>query len=555
MTNDDQARLLALLASITMEVELENFRIVCVGAAVEDVLGYSVEDCQASDFSFDVLSHPDDADRLVASVVQAFEDGRAEIQFRARHQDGTIVPFYAVIAPDPAAEEPRFGVLLVRSGQHAIDASVSEDRLQLALESAEMGVWDWNVLEASIYWSDELYRLHGCKPEEVGDLFENYTTLVERIHPEDINAVQQIVINSLRTGDDYDIEYRFRMPDDSYRWLYVKGRMYIDSDGNPIRVAGTAQDVTTRKAAEIAAARELEERKRAEAELTELTRTLEYRVRARTEELQSTNDKLKAEVSERARAERDLARANRRLVQSNRELQDFAYVASHDLKEPLRKIATFADLMRVDCQTELGPTGLYYIDRMQDSAGRMTSLITDLLDFSRVKTRTESFSPVDLNEVVNNVLADLDVSITEAKAKISVAELPVLRADPTQMRQLFQNLISNALKFRRADAQPAVTICVEDAGNGSGTGDDTIRIVVEDNGIGFDDKYADRVFAPFQRLQKSYEGTGIGLAICRRIVERHHGSISVTSKPGRGTRFSIGLPREQPEEERDGDSN
>ena len=555
MITDDQARFLDLLTSVAMEVELEKFHIVQISTAVEAVLGYSVEECRSSDFSFDSVAHPDDVERLVASVVLAFEKGRAELQFRARHQDGSTVPCYAVFAPDPNAEEPRFAVLLLRSAQHAMAASVSEDRLQLALESAEMGVWDWDVLEASVYWSDELYRLHGCTPEEVGDLFENYMILVDRIHPDDLSMVQQIVIDSLRTGDDYDIEYRFRLPDGSYRWLYVKGRMYTDLSGNPVRVAGTAQDVTTRKVAEIAAARELEERKRAEADLTELAATLEQRVRTRTEELQSTNDRLKAEVIERARAERDLARANRRLVQSNRELQDFAYVASHDLKEPLRKIATFADLMRVDCANELGTTGLYYIDRMQDSAGRMTSLITDLLDFSRIKTRTEPFSPVDLNEIIGHVLIDLDVSIRETTAKIDVGELPVLRADPTQMRQLFQNLISNALKFRRSDEPPRVTICTEEIERGSGSGDDTYRIVVEDNGIGFDDKYADRVFAPFQRLQKSYEGTGIGLAICRRIAERHHGSISVRSEPGRGARFTIELPRVQPEEDSDGEPN
>ncbi len=551
MTLADHTEFLESLGAVSIEAEIESFRIIRISSNVEEVLGYPIERCKELGFFLEELIHPDDVERVLSSITQAFENGRSETDFRAVHRNGSHVVFYAIFGSDTDPAETRFGGLFLRSDRSARSTRISEDRLQLALESAEMGVWEWSVTEANIYWSEELYRLHGCTPDEVGDLLENYTMLVERIHPDDFNTVQAIVINSLKTGDDYDVEYRFRMPDGSYRWLYIKGRMYVDDDQNPVRIAGTAQDVTARKLAEIAAARELEDRKRAEAELKKLTETLEQRVRARTDELEVANAKLQAEVTERTRAERELARANRRLTQSNRELQDFAYVASHDLKEPLRKIATFADLMRVDCDAELGEEGLFYIERMQESAGRMTSLINDLLDFSRVKTSGDPFSTIELNDVVDQVLSDLDVRIRESAASIHVDDLPSIDADPTQMRQLFQNLISNALKFRRDDTPPVISVRSLTTRTTGLDEEKTCRLLVEDNGIGFEEQYADRVFSPFQRLHKSYEGTGMGLAICRRIVERHHGMISVKSRTGHGTTFTIDLPFYQPKTDED----
>lgn len=532
------SEILSSLDAISLEGDIERFRIHRISGAVEALLGYSPEDCRQSGFLLEELIHSEDAEHIVASITLAFEKGRAETEVRAVHRDGSPIAFYAIFGTDHDAGEPRFQALLVRSEKAAATSSISDERLQLALESAEMGVWDWNVEKASIYWSEQLYRLHGCTPEEVGDILDNYKMLVSRIHPEDFGAVQEIIIHSLKTGDDYDVEYRFRMPDESYRWLYVKGRMYLDAEQNPIRIAGTAQDITTRKEAEIAARHELDERKRAEAELKKMTETLEQRVRSRTEDLESANAKLKQEVEERARAERKVAQVNRRLVHSNRELQDFAYIASHDLKEPLRKISTFADLLRSESETKLSAEGIFYIDRMQESAARMMNLINDLLNFSRIKTSGAPFDEVDLNVILEHVISDLDVRIQESRASIQRDDLPTITADATQMRQLFQNLISNALKFRSEDTPPAISVRSTFAGEGEGA----CRITVEDNGIGFEQRYTDRIFSPFQRLHTSFEGTGMGLAICRRIIERHRGTISVASEPGEGTTFTIELP-------------
>jgi len=291
-----------------------------------------------------------------------------------------------------------------------------------------------------------------------------------------------------------------------------------------------------------AANSELKERKRAQARLRELNETLEERVRQRTAELEKTNDRLTAEVAERTRAEQALERSNRVILQSNRELQDFAYAASHDLQEPLRKISSFADLLISDYTDRLDDDGRHLIARMQDAALRMSRLIGDLLSFSRVKTRAQPFERIDLNAVMSDVLDDLHVLIAESAGKVDVGELPELDADPTQMRQLFQNLVSNALKFHAEDVAPEITVRSMPIGS-----NDTYRIEVQDNGIGFEPQYLDRIFSPFQRLhgKSSYPGTGIGLAICRRIVERHQGSITAESEPGRGSTFIVTLPSVQ----------
>lgn len=293
-----------------------------------------------------------------------------------------------------------------------------------------------------------------------------------------------------------------------------------------------------------AASTELQERIRAESQLRELNETLEVRVQERTAELEKINQQLKAEVIDRRRAERALERSNRALTQSNRELQDFAYAASHDLQEPLRKIGSFADLLMADYGNLLDDGARDYVERMQSAAMRMSRLIQDLLTFSRVQTRGQPFERISLNAVVSEVLEDLQIAINESGGRVEVGDLPTVDADPTQMHQLFQNLISNAIKFRHDNVAPQVSIRSETYEGRDGA---ECRVEVHDNGIGFEAKYLDRIFSPFQRLHgnNDYPGTGIGLAICRRIVERHHGGITAESKPDRGTTFVVTLPIEQ----------
>jgi PAS domain S-box-containing protein len=240
-----------------------------------------------------------------------------------------------------------------------------------------------------------------------------------------------------------------------------------------------------------------------------------------------------------------LKRAAAELERSNLELQDFASVASHDLQEPLRKIQSFADELKLSMGDKIDVDERDTLDRIIEAGGRMRTLINDLLSFSRVTSMARPFVPVDLALTVREVLSDLETRTRDTKGEIDVCDLPTIDADPMQMRQLFQNLIGNGLKFQMPGVAPIIKISCENGGP-------NYRLSVTDNGIGFDEKYVDRIFTVFQRLhgRNEYEGTGIGLAICRKIAGRHGGEIEAHSAPGAGSTFTITLPRKQSNEER-----
>mgnify|MGYP002778034041 CR=1 FL=1 len=260
--------------------------------------------------------------------------------------------------------------------------------------------------------------------------------------------------------------------------------------------------------------------------------------------------RLQSELEERQRAEQELKRQQQLLAQSNTDLQQFASVASHDLQEPLRKIQVFGNQLQEKFSEVLGAQGRDYIERMQNAVGRMQSLIDDLLIFARIASRAQPFVATNLEQVVQEVLSDLEVRLQQTGGRVEVEQLPTIDADPIQMRQLFQNLIGNALKFHRPQTSPAVRIYSRvaiappqpAAENSASVA--TCQVLVADNGIGFEPKYQERIFQAFQRLhgRSQYEGTGMGLAICRKIAERHGGSITATSTPGQGATFIVTLP-------------
>jgi PAS domain S-box-containing protein len=312
---------------------------------------------------------------------------------------------------------------------------------------------------------------------------------MDAIHPQDRAQVEQAWQQALHTQSTYRVEFRLRKYNGTYEYFVDRGVPLLEADGTVREWVGMSTNIT--------------ERKRAEAEVTSFTAKLQ---------------------------------------QSNRELQEFAYVASHDLQEPLRKIQMFADLLQQQCSDSLPPEGHEYLQRMQNASRRMQNLIQSILSLSRVATTGQEFEEVDLTTIVQEVLSDLEVQLLQTTAHVQVDTLCTIQADPSQMRQLFQNLISNALKFHRPEVPPhieieSVTLLDQNA----------CRIVVRDNGIGFDEEYADRIFLPFRRLHghSQYEGSGMGLAICRRIAERHGGTITVQSTLGTGTTFTITLQLQQ----------
>lgn len=252
------------------------------------------------------------------------------------------------------------------------------------------------------------------------------------------------------------------------------------------------------------------------------------------------------DITELETSQRRMREYTLKLERSNSELQEFAYVASHDLQEPLRKIEAFGDRLNRRYSELLPDEGKMFIDRMQDAAGRMRRLINDLLSYSRVSSKSRPFVPVDLDKLLAEVLSDLQVRLDETEGQIIAGKLGTIDADPTLMRQLVQNLLSNALKFRKTDTKPVIRIETT-PGEPISIGTrivPSIVLTIADNGIGFDNTYKEQIFKIFQRLhgRLEYEGTGVGLATCRKIVERHLGTIDANGVPGEGATFVIELP-------------
>jgi light-regulated signal transduction histidine kinase (bacteriophytochrome) len=257
-----------------------------------------------------------------------------------------------------------------------------------------------------------------------------------------------------------------------------------------------------------------------------------------------SREELRQAYDELERTNAELEKYNRQLVTLNKELRDFAFVASHDLQEPLRKIRTFGEMLVSKGGVSLDEGSRDYLRRIQTAAARMQSLLNSLLAYSHLTTSAEALKWTDLGKSVEAALSNLEIMVKEKNAQVEVGELPTVMADQVQMIQLFQNLIGNALKFSREGEAPRVKIYALAVRDSNGA----YEICVEDNGIGFDEKYLDKVFLPFQRLHgrgSDYEGVGMGLAICKKIVERHGGKITARSELGKGSTFMVRFPEEK----------
>lgn len=353
------------------------------------------------------------------------------------------------------------------------------------------------------FYNKQWYNYTGLSFEETKGKGWN-----EVVHPEDQQRAWQIWSHSLKTGEPYEVEYRFKRYDGEYRWFLGRALPLKDENGEIVKWFGTCTDIHDQKL---------------------VNEILEQKVKERTNELQKANAELEA---------------------SNTELLQFASVASHDLKEPLRKIHIFSNLIKDRYLANMDGAS-EYIERVITASARMTKLINDLLTFTRLSINS-SYENVSLNRLVDEVMSDLELVITEKHAIIEVDDLPKIDAITGQIRQVFQNIISNALKFSKKDERPRIKItgelvdrCAIDAKKK--TNGDFVRITIKDNGIGFDEQFSEKIFTIFQRLhtKEQYEGTGIGLAITRKIIEKHKGVITASGKEGDGAKFVIVLPLKQ----------
>jgi two-component system, chemotaxis family, sensor kinase Cph1 len=356
----------------------------------------------------------------------------------------------------------------------------TEGKYTTVVESSLTGIYI--VQDGTIaFANDRFAEIHGYSTEEVVGMDS-----LELVHPADRAFIREMR-NQRMTGENAPSEYEARGVKKNGEVISVQRRNTVIDYGGKPAILGNVLDVTALKKAE-------------------------------------SDSKTYAEELER----------------SNKELQDFAFIASHDLQEPLRKIRSFGDLLKSKCADSLDEQAQDFINRMQNAGGRMYELIQGLLAYSRVSTKASPHSQVDLNQALREALSNLEVRVKDVDAAIDAEALPTVDADPLQMTQLLQNLIGNAIKFQGDKERPQVKIYSRLCG-------DHVELSVEDNGVGFEEEHLERIFAPFERLhgRSEYEGVGMGLAICRKIVERHGGTITAKSTLGKGSTFIVKLPRKQ----------
>jgi PAS domain S-box-containing protein len=396
----------------------------------------------------------------------------------------------------------------------------NEQKLNILIAASEFGTWELQIYTDNVIYSDRYLEIFG---HESGSLV-THQNLRDQIHPLDRHIRDAAFKTAMSTGTLYFV-CRLIATDGSIRWIEAKGRVFYDLNSQPEKLLGTVRDITSEKNSQ----RELQE---SEQQFRLLADSMERQVRERTFELEIKNSELK---------------------KMNAELESFAYISSHDLQEPLRKIQILSSFVIEKDYDSLSETAKEYFNRMQAAAKRMQVLIADLLTYSRTGASERVYELTDLTSLVTQVVIELKEVIEEKTAIIEMEPLGSLNIIPFQFRQLMHNLISNSLKFSKKGLTPRIQITADRFSPDQlitgilGYSTHYCRIRVADNGIGFEPEYRERVFEVFQRLHNRHEyaGTGIGLAIVKKIVENHHGVIQATAEPDSGAIFDIYIPTER----------
>jgi len=452
--------------------------------------------------------HPDDRHIREKAVKESFVGGYLAYEIRIIWPDKTIhwINVYGKVLHDPQQKPLRmYGTVMdVTLQKNALEnLRESEARFRLLADSMPQHIWTGDPDGNLNYFNRSVFDYSGLSMEQI--LREGWLQIV---HPDDQAENIREWMEAVSSGDPFLFEHRFRRRDGEYRWQLSRAVPQRDDEGKIKMWVGTSTDIHDRKL---------------------LTDELESQVHQRVTELKLLNEEL---------------------LRSNSELEQFIYVASHDLQEPLRKIQTFASGLLELEHHNLSDKGKDYFNRMQSASARMQQLILDLLAFSRTNKAEKHFESADLNEILSTVLEQLKETIQHKEAVIKRSVLPTLKIIPYQFEQLFTNLITNSLKFSKPSLPPQIEISyriIKGDESGQELANPTMsyhQISIRDNGIGFDPEYSERIFQVFQRLhgRHEYTGTGIGLAIVKKIVENHQGLISASSKPGEGATFSVYIP-------------
>lgn len=373
--------------------------------------------------------------------------------------------------------------------QQTIEA---EEKLRLAVENADLGTYEIDL-------KGNVVKTSG-KFKEIWDIDETVTQqhIIERLHPDDL-WIRDKAYNEALTSGNISYEIRIIHSDSSIHWVRINGKFTFDEDGKPNTILGIVQDIT---------------------EQIQSAEALSQLVTKRTEELQ----------------------------RSNEDLMQFAHIISHDLKEPVRKVKIFSGILKSEVGTAISETGNSHIDKIQNAADRMSLMVDGILKYSTINASGYPTEKIDLNDIIENIKSDLELVIQEKRAILIQDQLPVIEGSAILIHQLFYNLINNALKFSKAEEPPRVTIHSEIVKK---EGQDYIKITIHDNGIGFDASHTEKMFTAFERLHSKdqYEGTGLGLALCKKIVDRHNGTIEAVGVIDEGADFIVSIPLRQPDKQ------
>jgi PAS domain S-box-containing protein len=450
----------------------------------DELVGHLVKDIIPEGFAERLVT--DGARTAAEALAQQIGTG---IELIGHRKDGSEFPIELMLSPLESVD----GTLVtaaIRNVSARKDAQealrVSEERHRMAVELAEMGTWIWDVARNEITWSDQFHSIFDLTSKDA----MTFDVLFGVIHPDDRSEVEQKLKNTVALNEPYDVEFRVLRRDSSVGWIASRGGLHGGSDGVALTMQGTVVDITARRAAHEAA------------------------------------------IHREA-----LERTARELTRSNDDLQQFAYVAAHDLQEPLRMVSSYTQLLASRYRGKLDADADTYIDFAVDGAERMQHLIGDLLAYCQVGTAGHDLRETSTEEALSHALANLKVAIDESGGTVTHGPLPTLVADPAQLTQLFQNVISNAIKYRGVEA-PRVHVSAKKTRAGEWV------FSMRDNGLGIDPRYFEKIFLMFQRLhgRSEFSGTGIGLSLCKKIAERHRGRMWVESAPGAGSTFFLALP-------------
>lgn len=506
----DQSPMIVFMVEPDAEIRISYFNttwLTYTGQQFDEALGRA----------WDGIVHPDDLQGIFDLYVPAFLNRQPYTlpAVRLKRHDGQYrwhlfkgTPRYL-----PTGEFMGYvGVgIEIHEQKLAIDAlRESETRARAATEIARLGTFEINVQKHSIIHSPRTAEILGLDVTKQWP----YQTIIDTVHTDDLEVRNKALEEMKQTGDLF-YEARINHTDSSIRWVRLNGK-YLQSESQPM-IIGTLMDITAEKKA---------------------AEELEKKVEQRTKQLEITNQAL--------------VRSNRELARSNQNLEEFAHAASHDMKEPIRKILTFSDRLKRSLEDKLNETEKQMFGRVEDATKRMGLLVDDLLEYSHVNERPLEMEQIDLNKKVEKVLTDLELLIDEKGAKIMIEKLPIVKGYRRQLQQLLQNLIGNALKYSRPGIPPQISISAKVVYAKAleieilpEQHDQPFHLIeIKDNGIGFEQHYANKIFGMFQRLHSKaeYPGTGVGLSIARKVVENHKGYIWALSQPGSGSTFKVLLP-------------